>query len=357
MESTPVERSVQLPTEQLSTDVSAHEAAAWAQMFELSQKFPRKIARCLDEARAIATMDQETAESCFYALRRGGNLITGPSIRLAEIIEHAFGRIVTRARVVQVAYSHVTVVGEAIDLERLVMTSAEVRRRITDKNSHRYNDDMITMTINAAQSIAIRNAIFRLIPRALVAKVERDARQVAIGNAQTHEERRQVALRKLSKAGIDERRVLHSLGREAVIEITPDDLLALTRSIEQAVKGEAQISDLFPDPDAPAPESGKAKAAEAQKDLDAAPAANGASSNGGAVPAPVISPAQIKRLHAIASERGKELGIQGDGIVTAVLADHQIGSAKDITVADYDGIVDLIQSYSDESGASAAETE
>lgn len=356
IETTPVERSVQLPEEQMSTAMTASEAAAWSQMFELAQKYPRKIARCVDEAKSIATISKEAAESCFYALPRGGKLITGPSIRLAEIMQHTFGRLVVRARVVQTSYKTITVVGEAIDLERLVMASAEVTRRITDKHGNRYNDDMIGVTSNAAQSIAIRNAIFRIIPRPLVQEVERAARKVALGEAQTHEHRRQIAIAKLAKAGINERRVLHSLGRDSVMEITADDLLALSRAIEQAIKGEAELSNLFPDPDAPEPGSGKAKAAEAQKDLDAAPPAT-ATNGGGAIPAPAISPAQVKRLHAIANERGKELGIQGDGIVTAVLADHGIGSAKDITVADYDGIIGIIQSYSDEAGASAAETE
>lgn len=359
VESTPVERGVQLPDEQLSTDMSAREAAAWGQMFELAQKYPRKIGQCVDEAKSIATVSQEAAESCFYALPRDGKLITGPSIRLAEIMQHTFGRIVVRAHVLQVAYRHVTVIGEATDLERLVMASAEVQRRITKSNGQRYNEDMINTTINAAQSIAIRNALFRIIPRPLVQEVERAARKVAVGEAQTHEHRRQIALNKLGKVGIDERRVLHALGRDSVREITADDLLALTRSIEQAIRGDAELSRLFPDPDAPPPESGKAKAAEAQRDLSETPAP----ANGGAIPGPAategksISEGQLKRLHAIANERGKEIGIKGGDIVTAVLADHQLSSAKDILASDYDGLVAIVQGYSTEAGASEAETE
>ncbi|MFN8826683.1 MAG: hypothetical protein ACK501_17070, partial [Planctomycetota bacterium] len=39
-------------------------------------------------------------------------------------------------------------------------------RRITGKNGRRYSSDMIGVTGNAACSIALRNAVFRGIPRA-----------------------------------------------------------------------------------------------------------------------------------------------------------------------------------------------
>ena len=62
-----------------------------------AKQYPRDLSRVLNQIKTYATMDMETAEDCFYALRRGKGsdqqVIEGVSVRLAEIIASAWGNI------------------------------------------------------------------------------------------------------------------------------------------------------------------------------------------------------------------------------------------------------------------------
>ena len=51
-----------------------------------AKQYPRNITRSINNSIAMATMDNDTAQSCGYALPRGGKPITGPSVHLAKII-------------------------------------------------------------------------------------------------------------------------------------------------------------------------------------------------------------------------------------------------------------------------------
>ena len=59
-----------------------------------AKQYPRDLPTVLNKIETYATMDTETAEDCFYALRRQGadggtQLIEGLSVRMAEIIASA----------------------------------------------------------------------------------------------------------------------------------------------------------------------------------------------------------------------------------------------------------------------------
>ena len=76
------------------------------------------------------------------------------------------------------------IVAQAVvhDLENNVSVSIEVHRRVTSKSGARYSDDMIAVTGNAACSIALRNAVFRVVPRALITPIYEAAKRVAVGD-------------------------------------------------------------------------------------------------------------------------------------------------------------------------------
>ena len=65
-----------------------------------AKQYPRNIRRSIDNSIVMATMDNETAQSCGYALPRGGKPITGPSVHLAKIIVSNWGNMRTEAKVV-----------------------------------------------------------------------------------------------------------------------------------------------------------------------------------------------------------------------------------------------------------------
>src|SRR5262245_9642427 len=155
-----------------------------------ARKFPRSIRRFIDRALEMTTLTEEVAESCIYALPRDGKTVEGPSVRFAEICASAWGHMRIEGRGVGQTDRFVTARGTAWDLESNVAIAYEVDRRITDKGGRTYKDDMIGMTTNAATSIALRNAVLKIIPSSYWRPIYDACKKVAIGNAQTLADRR-----------------------------------------------------------------------------------------------------------------------------------------------------------------------
>ena len=213
---------------------------------DAAHRYPRSIRSFLNEATTLATYDQEIAMSCIYALPRGGKVISGPSVRLAEICASAYGNLHMGARVVGIEDKEIIAQGITWDLEKNNRVTIEVRRRITNKNGSRYNDDMILMTGNAAASIGLRNAIFRVIPKAYVNAVYNKAREVAVGNASTLSSKRALVIERLTKMGAVQERILAKAGRKSVEDITLDDMEMLI-GLGTAIKnGDQSIDATFP---------------------------------------------------------------------------------------------------------------
>ena len=77
----------------------------------------------------------------------------------------------------------------------------------------------MTGTGNAAASIALRNAIFRVVPRAYIDGVYEKARQVAVGDAKTLGERRESLLQRFEKLGVTRDRVFARLEKRGIDDV------------------------------------------------------------------------------------------------------------------------------------------
>jgi hypothetical protein len=217
-----------------------------------AHRFPRSLSRVMSEACTMACATVEIAESCIYSLPRSGKAIAGPSVRLAEIIMSTWGNLRCQAQLVSEDHDSVTCRGTVWDLEKNVLIQSECRRSILDRNGNRYVPDMITMTINAASSIALRNAIFRAVPRVVVDAVYATARDCAVGDLKSIVERRGRALASLASMGVTADRVFNRLGITGAEEITLEHLEVLN-GIRSALKeGDTILEDEFPEIKRPA---------------------------------------------------------------------------------------------------------
>lgn len=244
-----------------------------------ARRFPRSVVKSRQRATELACLDEETAASCFYSLPRAGKNITGPSARLAEIVASSWGNVRYGARVVGDDGKEVIAQGMCHDLESNVAVSIEVRRRITNRKGETYDADMIAVTGNAANSIAMRNAILKVIPGALWKPVYEAARKVAIGDAVTLKQRRDGAVAYFGKMGVTPDRVAKAVGKEKVEEIGLDELEVLT-GLKTAIRdGDTTVDAAFPEPKGPAPEPKRVKKDEKK---DPAPSAGEAGQPAGA---------------------------------------------------------------------------
>lgn len=218
-----------------------------------AKQYPRDIRKVLNTIATYATMDTETAEDCFYALRRGKgddtSVIEGLSVRLAEIIAGAWGNIRVQTRIIGNDGKTITAMGICHDLETNFAASVEVKRRITDKFGRTYSEDMQVVTGNAASAIAFRNSVFKVIPKAVTKKVINDVKQVALGQSIDLETSRQRAIDHFKKIGVDEKQLLDHLEVKTVLEIDKEKVFYL-RSLSNAIKeGTTSVKETFGKPE------------------------------------------------------------------------------------------------------------
>lgn len=196
-------------------------------------------------AEAMATRNVEVAASCSFALPRSGKTIAGISVRLAEICAMAWGNIHTEARIVEIGDEFIKVAGTCWDMQSNNRCGQEVMRRITDKNGRRYNHDMIMVTANAAMSLAIRNAILRVIPRSFVEEVRLKCQQVVRGDAKSLDARRAALIKHFADLGISEQQICAAVGKRGIPDIDLDDLLTLRGYATAISEGHSTAEELF----------------------------------------------------------------------------------------------------------------
>jgi len=239
---------VGVETEREVTDLSAIAVLNKSeidQQIATAKRFPRSMTKFRNEALQMATLNEEIAGECYYVLPRADKTIEGPSVRLAEIIASAWGNCRSGARVIGEEAEFIIAQGAFFDVERNVAVSFEVKRRIVDRNKRRYSADMIAVTANAACSIALRNAIFRGIPKAFWQDIYLKVKETAAGDQKTLAARRAIALDYLKKQGVVEGAIFKKLGVKGVEDIGLEELVVL-RGLATAIKdGEISSTEAF----------------------------------------------------------------------------------------------------------------
>jgi hypothetical protein len=236
-------------TEEVSPQIIyQQDKAAIDVQISTAKAYPRNIKRSLDNAIAIVSMDSETAKTCTYSVPRGGKAITGPSVHLAKILAQVWGNLRVEAKVVSIDAKQITSEAVCFDLENNLAIKAQVKRSIMGKTG-RFNDDMVTVTGNAANSIALRNAVLSVIPRAIVDKVYNAAKQTITGDLS--DKTKLIAKRKQVFDGLKdtysltEKEILSAIGKAAIDHVTADDLVVLI-GVGTAIKdGDTTVESAF----------------------------------------------------------------------------------------------------------------
>ncbi|MEY4760656.1 MAG: hypothetical protein RLZZ200_512 [Pseudomonadota bacterium] len=254
--------------------VSMVSNAEISQQIATAHAYPRSLKKFRAQCLEMATLTEQIADECIYALPRkeGGvtKMIEGPSARLAEIVVSAWGNCRAGARVIEEGREFVVAQGVFHDLERNSAITYEVRRRITNREGRRFSADMISVTANAACSIALRNAVFKGVPKAFWNDIYDAARKTVAGDSKTLANRRSEALQHFQKLGATQERILATLGVAGIEDISLDHLTTL-RGLANAVKeGELTVEEAF------APKEATAQAGATTSRADAAKTALGA---------------------------------------------------------------------------------
>ncbi|MHC2250966.1 hypothetical protein ACVILK_000658 [Bradyrhizobium embrapense] len=226
-----------------------------------AKAFPRSIHKAIENICTLATLDEETAAECLYALvrkkkqrGRGGQTeetenkpIEGPSIRLAEIAAQCWGNNRIKSRVITVNKKDgwVEALGVFHDLETNMASEATIRRNILTSGGHVFSNDMITVTGNAAAAIAKRNAILAGIPRGIYRRAYQDARAIVAGNQATLGQNREKAIAAFASFGVTADQIFESLDVEGEGDIKLDHIVTLRGMFMALKNGEATVEEMF----------------------------------------------------------------------------------------------------------------
>lgn len=221
-------------------------------LLEAARQYPRNIKASVDEATMMATLDEETAEGCFYHLERKAkdgskNIIEGPSVRLAEIMKNAYGRILIETGIVEDVPSHVIVYARATDLEKLTSTTIQVKRNTVTSYGQPYNADMRTIAMNAAMAIAKRNAVLDVIPKAFANNIVKRCKEMVQGAAsQNLRDTVQKMVGWFAKQGVTAEMLCEKCEVESIDAITAP-MVADLKGIATALKDNTTtVEDEFP---------------------------------------------------------------------------------------------------------------
>lgn len=242
-----------------------------------AKQYPRDINRVLNTIATYATMDKETAEDCFYVLRRkdangNDNVIEGLSIRMAEIIAAAWGNLRVQTRIIGNDGRKITAQAVCHDLETNFAVCKTVDRRITTKSGKTYSEDMQVVTGNAAASIAFRNAVLAVIPKAVTKRVINEVKKVALGQSIDLEQSRQNVIQYFAKLGVKQEQLFLYLGVNSVQEIDKQKIFELRATANAIKEGTTSVEECFVKPalEAKAQAEADKKTATAQEKAAAA---------------------------------------------------------------------------------------
>ena len=215
-----------------------------------AKQYPRDLQQVLNKIGTYATMDKETAEDCFYVLRRQGadgssSVIEGLSVRMAEIIASSWGNMRVQTRIIGNDGRMITAQAICHDLETNLAVSKEVKRRITNKFGKTFSEDMQVVTGNAASSIAFRNAVLAVIPKAVTKRIINEVKQVALGQSIDLEQSRQNVLAYFGKLGVTNEQVFLYLGIKSVEQIDKQMIFELRATRNAIEEGTTTVQETF----------------------------------------------------------------------------------------------------------------
>lgn len=201
------------------------------QQMETAHRHRRSISEFKEELKDMVTSDWETADECIYSLPRAGGFIEGPSVRFAEMAANAWGNMRYGARPITVTRDFVEIQGFAHDLQKNVACLIVVRRRVLGRK----DADMQQLAVAAGTSIAKRNAILSVIPRALCKAALESADKCATEKGGTMAEQRELAVGGFRGLGAKDEQVFAALEVAGMDDIGGRHIRTL-RGLYRAIK-------------------------------------------------------------------------------------------------------------------------
>lgn len=220
-----------------------------------AKKYPRSMDLFYKRATAMVTFDAETAASCLYRRvvgKEGGKMIfaEGESIRLAEIVAASYGNLRVAGMIIEMEPRYVKAVGIAHDLESNYAVKKEVVESTVNRHGQPFSERMRVVVAKSAQSKAIRDATFSVVPKSLCKPLVSKAKDVAKGDIKTFEAKQKAVVTWIKSLKIKPKRVWDAIGIKGEADISVEVLLLLAGIRTAIEEGDCTINEAFPKPEA-----------------------------------------------------------------------------------------------------------
>jgi hypothetical protein len=244
--------------------LQAMQAAEVDIQISTAHRFPRSISKFLKSATDMVTVDRATAASCLYRRpvgKEGGKMkyAEGESIRMAEIVAASYQNLRIASIITEVNGREVKASAMCHDLENNVAIRSDTIESTLTKDGKPFSERMQLVVAKSAQSKAIRDAIFRVVPRALCNSIRQAAEETALGQNKSLAERRKGVVDWIKTLGINGQRVYDALGIEGIEELGRSALLELVGIRTAIESGDVTVNDAFPEPEKDLPATGGRK--------------------------------------------------------------------------------------------------
>jgi hypothetical protein len=236
----PFAPSVQVKSDGAMTAVEAVRAQAEVQGAIVSAKrFPRDQFTAWNRI-AQACKRPKLASQALYAYPRGGETVTGPSIRLAEVLAQAWGNVNFGIRELEQREAESTVEAFCTDLETNVTRSVVFQvphERHTKKGAYKLTDPRDVYELVANQGARrVRACVLAVIPGDIVDLAVAECKRTQVrGEGEPIEDRIRKMVAAFAEVGVPqdaiEKRLGHPLGQTVAEEVV--DLLAIYRAVKE----------------------------------------------------------------------------------------------------------------------------
>lgn len=224
----------------------------------LARQFPRDPEQSLQNV-LMECQRPKLAEAAQYEYQKGDNVVTGPSIRLVEVLARHWGNIDSGVAEIDTHSDHTVVKAYAWDLENNVSdekTFAVQHVRTTKRGSYKLTDerDIYEMVANKAARRK-RSCLLAVMPgwyvEAALDACSETLRN-SVTNGKTIEEVREAVVTAFAEFGVSPDNIAAKLSRP-IDKLDPNDIVKL-RHLYAAIKdGFVKAQDAF-DLSAPTPE-------------------------------------------------------------------------------------------------------
>lgn len=251
---------------------------------------PRDVQKSLERIK-VSCMRPKLAEVATYTYSRGGTDITGPSIRLAEVIAQNWGHIECGIKELERRDGESTALAYAMDLETNYTNEKEFQVPhiiFTKRGAKRLVDDRDIYEKVANQGARrLRACILSVVPKDVVDEAVATCEETLKANCEITKERLDVMVQKFAEFDVTQEMIEKRIQR-SLTAITPAQFLDLGKKYNALKDGMAKVEDFFDKENAePAKPS---ENGEPKKDLKSALGISGATGATGSAEASDTEP-------------------------------------------------------------------